>query len=125
MHQSQQHRRKRFPISASRQSQRIRKLHSLTATHPSEGRGGAATDKVRLSPPTPPPTMTAFIASSPRTSEEVLWRIAIDYPRLRRWIIANTRASPELLEYVAQAGGPGVRNGFDVLFEGVPDESQE
>lgn len=61
--------------------------------------------------------MNAFIAASAKTTEEVLWHIAREYPQLRRWLIANSSASPELLEFVAQVGGPGVRAGFDVLFD--------
>ena len=36
---------------------------------------------------------------------------------MRRWIIANPHADAGLLEYIAQAGGPGVHEAFEVFFE--------
>ncbi|WP_338071668.1 hypothetical protein [Bifidobacterium apri] len=45
-----------------------------------------------------------------------LWLIAREYPHLRKWLIANPKADAALLEYVSQAGGPGVREAFDILF---------
>lgn len=62
---------------------------------------------------------TPWHALNPDTDEETLWRIAREEPPLRRWLVANTAASPELLEYVAQAGGPGVAEAFAVLFDGM------
>lgn len=63
--------------------------------------------------------MTAALALDPATEEPLLWFIAQSQPRLRHWLIANPASSPELLEYVAQAGGPGVEEGFAVLFNDV------
>ncbi|MBW3088634.1 hypothetical protein KIH77_07825 [Bifidobacterium sp. 82T24] len=74
-----------------------------------------------LQPPEPPLLLTSQVASDPDTDEDVLWHIAEHAPELRRWLIANTAASAELLEYVAQAGGPGVARGFEVLFESLEE----
>lgn len=52
----------------------------------------------------------------PSTPLPVLWRIARERPDLRRWLIVNPAAPPELLEYIAQTGGPGVGQGLRVLF---------
>jgi hypothetical protein len=73
--------------------------------------------KKTLLPPQPPPSLTPALALDPATSQEVLWDVARGEPQLRRWLIANPAASPELLEFVAQVGGPGVREGFEVLFD--------
>ncbi|MCI1902103.1 MAG: hypothetical protein LKI93_05170 [Bifidobacteriaceae bacterium] len=61
--------------------------------------------------------MSARIALDPRAEMDTLWEIAENYPKLRHWLIANPAASPELLEYVAQRGGDGVREGFAALFD--------
>lgn len=74
-----------------------------------------------LQPPEPPLLLTAQVASDPDTDEDVLWHIAEHAPELRRWLIANTAASAELLEYVSQVGGPGVTRGFEVLFESLEE----
>ena len=70
-------------------------------------------------PPEPPLVPTPWHAINPDTSEDVLWQIARQVPTLRRWLVANPAASPALLEYVAQQGGPGVAEAFDVLFAGL------
>jgi hypothetical protein len=70
-----------------------------------------------LLPPRPPLLLTPALALDPAVSQETLWTIAAEKPELRHWLIANPAASPELLEFVAQKGGPGVREGFDVLFD--------
>ena len=44
--------------------------------------------------------------------------------QMRKWIIANPQADPELLEYISQAGGPGVCEAFEVLFESLEDGRQ-
>ncbi|NEG79042.1 hypothetical protein GFD22_08700 [Bifidobacterium avesanii] len=68
-------------------------------------------------PPAPPMRLTAAVACDPATDEAVLWHIARTAPELRRWLVANPHSGPELLEYVAQAGGPGVREAIEVLLE--------
>nr|WP_093960266.1 hypothetical protein [Bifidobacterium vansinderenii] len=65
--------------------------------------------------------LTAQVACDPNTDEDVLWTIAERAPELRMWLIANPSASAELLEYVAQRGGPGVARGFEVLFGAMDD----
>lgn len=73
-------------------------------------------DRPRLVSPPPPPFMpTPMTACDPATPADVLWIIARDHPQLRRWLVANPKASAELLEYVAQAGGPGVREALLIL----------
>lgn len=72
-------------------------------------------------PPEPPIRLTAQVACDPTTTDDVLWTIAEHAPELRMWLIANPSASAELLEYVAQRGGPGVARGFEVLFGAMED----
>lgn len=67
--------------------------------------------------PPPPIKLTPALATDPHTSNEVLWYIARKAPHLRKWLIANESSTPELLEFVAQIGGPGVKEGFQVLFD--------
>ncbi|WP_418969377.1 hypothetical protein [Alloscardovia omnicolens] len=70
------------------------------------------------SPPPPPPIkLTPAVATNPETSSDILWHIARHVPELRYWLIANASASAELLEFVSQAGGPHVKESFDVLFD--------
>lgn len=70
-----------------------------------------------VEPPAPPMRLTAAVACDPQTDEAVLWHIARTAPELRRWLVANPKSSPELLEFVAQAGGPGVREAIEVLLD--------
>lgn len=70
-----------------------------------------------VAPPAPPMRLTAAVACDPQTDEAVLWHIARTAPELRRWLVANPKSSPELLEFVAQAGGPGVREAIEVLLD--------
>lgn len=63
--------------------------------------------------------LTALLACDGGTSPDILWHIAHEAPELRRWLIANPSADAALLEYVAQAGGPGVAEGFAVLFDTI------
>lgn len=62
--------------------------------------------------PPPPLKLTPALATDPATSEDILWYIARNVPHLRYWLIANEKASPELLEFVAQKGGPRVKESF-------------
>ena len=75
-------------------------------------------------PPTPPIILTPSVACSPDTEPEVLWHIAQQVPELRRWLVANPSADAALLEYVAQAGGPGVNQALAILFESMEMEDE-
>ena len=100
-----------------RRGERLGRLRTVT-----EQSARVARDMRPEAPPAPPPpplVPTPWHALNPDTDEETLWRIAREEPPLRRWLVANTAASPELLEYVAQAGGPGVAEAFAVLFDGM------
>lgn len=55
------------------------------------------------------------MAANPATDRELLWHIARTRPDLRRWLVANPAADATLLEYVSQAGGPGVRQALEIL----------
>ena len=71
----------------------------------------------RAAPPSPPRRLDPAAACDPDCDEGTLWRIARERPDLRRWLVANPRADAALLEFVAQAGGPGVRQALLVLIE--------
>lgn len=73
--------------------------------------------EVRAPPPEPPLVPTALMATDPKTDPSILWAIAREKPRLRRWLVANPAASPALLEAVSQLGGPGVRRALEVLLD--------
>ena len=73
--------------------------------------GGSSPPPLRLSP---------LLACDPATAPEVLWFIAEHEPELRRWLVANPSADAALLEYVAQAGGPGVNRALTILLDGLP-----
>ena len=73
--------------------------------------------EVRAPPPEPPLVPTALMATDPETDPSILWAIAREEPRLRRWLVANPAASPALLETVSQLGGPGVRRALEVLLD--------
>ena len=73
-------------------------------------------------PPEPPIALTPEVACSPDTDPEILWHIAWHVPELRRWLVANPQASPELLEYVSQAGGPGVRRALEILLVSIEED---
>ncbi|OZG50413.1 hypothetical protein [Bombiscardovia coagulans] len=70
-------------------------------------------------PPPPPLALTADIACNPETDPAVLWYIAKELPELRRWIVANPKASPQLLEAISQMGGPGVKDALTVLLDSL------
>lgn len=72
-----------------------------------------------MEPPAPPLALTPALAADPETAIEVLWRIARDEPELRRWLVINPKADASLLEYVSQAGGPGVKQALNVLFDSL------
>ncbi|WP_243386628.1 hypothetical protein [Bifidobacterium primatium] len=93
---------------------RLKTIRGITMNAPARRRRG-------LQPPAPPLRLTPQVASDPLTNEDVLWHIAEHAPELRMWLIANTAATPELLEYVSQVGGPGVARGFEVLFSSLEE----
>lgn len=68
-------------------------------------------------PPKPPLVPTPAMATDPKTSADILWLIAREHPGLRRWLAANPRATPALLEAVSQLGGPGVRHSLEILLD--------
>lgn len=74
-------------------------------------------------PPSPPLALTPLVACDPDTDPRVLWHIAREVPRLRRWLVANPSADAELLEYLSQAGGPGVREALELLLDSMEPET--
>ncbi|RSX54645.1 hypothetical protein [Bifidobacterium samirii] len=83
--------------------------------------GGFADDSSGMpgAPPRPPILLTPLVACDPDTDPQILWHIARYAPELRRWLPANPSADAALLEYVAQAGGPGVREALTILLDSV------
>ncbi|WP_022861685.1 hypothetical protein [Bifidobacterium minimum] len=75
-----------------------------------------------LDPPRPPLVATPAMACSDGTDTEILWSIARDHPDLRRWIVANPRADAHLLEFIAQAGGPGVTRAITALLDSLESD---
>ncbi|MBM6700047.1 hypothetical protein H7U32_06970 [Bifidobacterium pullorum subsp. saeculare] len=65
--------------------------------------------------------LTPLVACSPGTDYETLEYIAREVPGLRRWLVANPNADARLLEYVSQAGGPGVREALTVLLDALEE----
>lgn len=70
-------------------------------------------------PPSPPLLLTPQVAADPDTDRAVLWHIARNLPDLRRWLVVNPKADAYLLEYIAQAGGPGVHRALQVLLDSL------
>nr|WP_318643736.1 hypothetical protein [Bifidobacterium platyrrhinorum] len=83
------------------------------------GAGTAARGRKALEPPAPPLELTPLVAADPATGMDVLWHIARTAPELRRWLVANPNADAALLEYVSQAGGPGVKRALTVLLDSL------
>jgi hypothetical protein len=75
--------------------------------------------KPLIEPPSPPILLTPLVACSPGTAQDVLWHIAEYAPRLRKWLIANPSATPAMLEYLAQVGGPDVARSLQILLESL------
>ena len=69
--------------------------------------------------PRPKPLIEPLVACSPGTAQDVLWHIAEYAPRLRKWLIANPSATPAMLEYLAQVGGPDVARSLQILLESL------
>ena len=103
--------RRRLRHSQARRAQRKsipgRRMHALQR-------------RERAAPPPPPLRLSPLLACDPATAPEVLWFIAEHEPELRRWLVANPSADAALLEYVAQAGGPGVNRALTILLDGLP-----
>nr|WP_240542347.1 hypothetical protein [Bifidobacterium felsineum] len=74
-------------------------------------------------PPAPPIILTPQVACSPDTDMDVLWHIALHLPELRKWIVANPQADAAILEFISQAGGPGVKPALEVLLESLETEA--
>lgn len=74
---------------------------------------------LHTAPPQPPIKLDEKITMDPKTPLPLLWKIARERPDLRRWLIVNPSVPPELLEYIAQKGGPGVGQGLRVLFNAL------
>ena len=69
--------------------------------------------------PAPPIELTPLVACSADTAQDVLWHIAEYAPRLRKWLVANPSATPAMLEYLAQVGGPGVPEALRILLKSL------
>lgn len=67
---------------------------------------------------------TAQCASDPRTLPQDLWELA-RIPELRKWIIANTAAPAALINAIARAGGPGVRQAMQLLHDSLQEPGAE
>ncbi len=79
----------------------------------------AVSHRPELDPPSPPLLLTSSVAADPDTDVEVLWHIARHVPDLRRWLVVNPKADAHLLEYISQAGGPGVHRALKVLLDSL------
>lgn len=93
--------------------------HRIARRHPGRRLPAAECDASRRIaglPPAPPVKLTPLVACDPATEPEILWHIATYAPQLRRWLVANPAATAELLEYVSQQGGPGVKEALELLF---------
>ncbi|MFT8704684.1 hypothetical protein [Bifidobacterium aquikefiricola] len=78
-----------------------------------------------LQPPKPPLPRTPLTACDPDTPLSALWAIAREQPELRRYIIANPSATPDLLEYIAQSGGPGVTHCMRILLDSLESKAHD
>lgn len=110
-------------MSRARPSRRLRSLDRADRLG-RLARAAAEADAARataLEPPEPPLVLTPLVAADPATDMDVLWHIARTAPELRRWLVANPKADAALLEYVSQAGGPGVKRALTVLLESLEE----
>lgn len=78
-----------------------------------------ARQRALVEPPAPPIELTLLVACSADTAQDVLWHIAEYAPRLRKWLVANPSATPAMLEYLAQVGGPGVPEALRILLKSL------
>ena len=103
---------------------RVGRLERLADTGTGTGTGAGAKTRTasrrpELDPPSPPLLLTPCVAADPDTDMEVLWHIARHVPDLRRWLVVNPKADAHLLEYISQAGGPGVHRALKVLLDSL------
>ena len=77
--------------------------------------------KALVEPPAPPIELTPLVACSADTAQDVLWHIAEYAPKLRKWLVANPSATPSMLEYLAQVGGPGVPEALRTLLKSLDE----
>ena len=69
---------------------------------------------------TPPPKpITPLDALNPQASEEQLWAWARSKPHLRPWIVANSHASPVLIDWIAQQGSRPVDKAVSALLSSL------
>ncbi|BDR52294.1 hypothetical protein KIM372_02010 [Bombiscardovia nodaiensis] len=110
------------------QRQVVDKLKHLQAQESARSSTATPADRqlgqARIPPPAPPLLLTPALACDPETDPEVLWHIAQHVPELRRWLAANPRATPEMLETISQLGGPGVKRALTVLLESLESAQQ-
>lgn len=50
---------------------------------------------------------------------DALRHIARTMPHLRKWVVVNRAADANLLEYLSQQGGPGVRQALELVLESL------
>lgn len=119
--------RKARRLSQLRHTHRLRRVLGQEGVAEADGSPsvrGAMRGAMRAAtpPPAPPIALTPLVACDPATDAQLLWHIAREAPELRRWLVANPRADAELLEFVSQQGGPGVRRALEVLLDSLEDE---
>lgn len=109
-------------LPATRRLRKLQRAHRLPEPE-TETQSSPITDLT--TPPAPPIVLNPQVACSPDTDLDVLWHIAQHVPQLRRWIVANPTADASLLEFISQAGGPGVRQALEVLLESLENNSDD
>nr|WP_258186089.1 hypothetical protein [Bifidobacterium sp. UTBIF-68] len=114
------HRRPRIRKRSSQRLHRLRQSHRLPLSSATTTASAPISDLT--TPPAPPIALTPLVACDPSTEAETLWHIALHVPELRRWIVANPSADAAILEFISQAGGPGVRQSLEILLESLEDE---
>lgn len=106
-------------LTNKQESKTVGLLQHLAVTHSTAEVAHYHSNCERNTPPAPPPALTAALACDPETDQELLWYIATEAPELRKWIAANPKATPELLETISQLGGPGVKEALTVLLKSL------
>lgn len=112
--------------SSQQGSSQQKPLEQAPATHNMPSQGGeqhAADAQGSATAPratAPRVLATAQCASDPHTPLQDLWELA-RIPPLRRWIIVNTAAPAALINDIARAGGPGVRQAMRLLRESLQE----
>ena len=82
-----------------------------------QGSACAPTSSPRHTPP--PKPITPLDALNPQASEEQLWAWARNKPHLRPWIVANSHASPVLIDWIAQQGSQPVEKAVSALLSSL------